>query len=411
MFLSTDMHWLDVAPLLPISTALAYVGFVVFGWEWVLLRQISGNKAHGKKDAKVLLPRDVADTKPQEGTSWISYFISNAIPMAHMSITSPKLWALEKTERASLNVCLVQMALVMAEFLIHYIKYHDWRRGRLMALGLAWCMMAMRCLSLVPDNKLMDITNSVCIAITSIFSILPEPAAATQCSSKSLEPDEEKSKEADTWTAEVARSRAVNVAYHMFSISMLLVYLLHEYPSLSSQTLYRFTWLGSMSHYLITLGLLLLQDGMVNWQATGHQGQTTMQHIRGFLSKLYRGTPEFVRDGVRGGVVALIFIVGPWYGLFFLTNYMTSCLGFRRLLLDRPRTSPQFKDGGIFGGFLYQMLVAGQLYVRWKRISHDGPHKTLNLFMVFVAAFGQAVTAVVVLATVFYVCRSLADWK
>ena len=153
----------------------------------------------------------------------------------------------------------------------------------------------------------------------------------------------------------------------MFSISLLLVYLLHDYPLLSDQVLYRFSWLGSMSHFLITLGLLLLQAGMSEWRATSQHGRPIMRHVQVFFLQIFRGIPASLRDGV----LILIFVMGPWWGFFFLANYMTSCLGFRRLLLDRPRTRPQFKDGGIFGGFLYQMLVAGQLYVRRNRINHD----------------------------------------
>ncbi|KAG9857281.1 hypothetical protein KCU98_g1106, partial [Aureobasidium melanogenum] len=103
MSLFTDIRLLDVAPLLPVSIALIYVAFVVFGWEQTLARRITGAKAHVNKNTKVLLPVDVADTKPRESQTWTSHIISAAIPMAHYSITSPKLWAMDRSERISIN--------------------------------------------------------------------------------------------------------------------------------------------------------------------------------------------------------------------------------------------------------------------------------------------------------------------
>jgi hypothetical protein len=402
-----DTRLLDIAPLLPVTTALAYVAFVIFGWEQALLRRISGAKTHETKETEVLLPIGVTDSEPRESTTWTSSFISAAVPMAHCCITSPKLWTLKSAEKASLGVCLVQIAIVMIEFLIHYIKYHDWTGGRLSALGVAWGMMALRSLSLAPDNKLTDVTTSACIATVGVFSILPEPAAATRNSFRSLNPGPIKHKEAGSQTAEVRRSRALHVAYHIFSVSLLLVYLLHDYPSLSDQVLYRFSWLGSMSHYLMAYGLLLLRDGVDNWQGTWRSEQTLMQHLQAFFSKVFHGTPKFV----RGGMLVPLSAICPWFCFFFLTNYMTSCLGFRRLLLDQPRTVPRFLDGGIFGGFMYQMLLLGQLHIRREDIARDSAHKSFSLLMAFSTAFGQTVTTVVVLATVFYICRSLAGWQ
>ncbi|KAH0359223.1 hypothetical protein KCU65_g10070, partial [Aureobasidium melanogenum] len=345
------MRLLDLAPLLPISIALTYVAFVAFGWEQTLARRI---QAHNKKDKKLLLPVDVADTKAQESQSWTSHILSAAVPMAHHYVTTTKLWSMEKSEKISVNVCLCQIAIVMAEFGIHYFRYHDSKLDGLLALGAAWGAMTLRTLSLVSDTKWTNLTTSACIAMLGIVSILPESPAPNRGSSRSSSRGMGKSEKADALDTKVKRSRSSGVAYHIFSVSLLLVYLLHDYPSLSDQLFYVFPWSSSISHYLLVFALLFSREGVSNWQATSQNQQTWMQHFQDFLIHAYEGVPDFV----RGGVLVPISIMGFWFGLFFLANFMTSCLGFRRLILDEPRTRPKFMDGGVFGAMLYQISAA-----------------------------------------------------
>lgn len=405
MSLFTDIRLLDIAPLLPISIALAYVAFVAFKWEQLLARRITDAKAYMKKDTKVLLPVDVADTKPQESQSqtWTSHMISAAVPMAHYSITTPKLWGMDRSERNSVYVCLGQIAIVVAEFVIHYIRHRDCKRGKLLALGAAWGAIALRALSLLSYTKWTDLTTSACIAILGIVSILQDLPASSQASSRISSPDMDKYGKANSRDAKVTTSRSSYVAFHLLSVSLLLVYLLHDYQSLSDQLLYRFTWLGSMSHFLLAYALLLLRDGVSNWQATYRKHQPFTRHFHIFCSHAYQGIPEFLRCGI----LVPLSVMGPWLILFFLTNYMTSCLGFSRLILDQPRTRPQFLDGGVSGGILYQMLVLVQFFLRRDKIRYDSSHKTFNFSMAFGAAFGQAVTTVVVVAAGLCVWRFL----
>lgn len=175
----TDIRLLDVAPLLPVSVALTYVAFIVFDWERALGRRFTGTKAHTDKDPKTLLPVEVAHSKPQKSSTWVSHIISAAVPMAHYSITSPKLWSMDRSERISLNVCLGQIAILMVEFVTHYVRYHDWKTSRLLTLGSAWGLMALRSLSLLPGTKFTSITTSACIAILGVVSILPESLLVT----------------------------------------------------------------------------------------------------------------------------------------------------------------------------------------------------------------------------------------
>lgn len=396
MSLSTGIRLLDFAPLLPITIAVTYVASVVFGWEQTLARRI---QAHDKKDTKALLPKDVADTKPQESQSWTSHMISAAVPIAHYYITTSKLWSMEKSERISVNVCLCQIAIVMVEFAIHYIRYRDSKRGRLLALGAAWGAMTLRTLSLVSDTQWTNITTSMCIAILGVFSILPEPPAPSQTFAEFKGRDMDKFEKADPPDAKVKISRSSSVAYHICSVSLLLVYLLHDYPSLSDQVFYIFPWSSSISHWLLVFALMLLRMGVDNWQATSHNQQTWMQHLQDFVIHAYQGTPDFM----RGGVLMPISVCGCWFGLFFLANYMTSCLGFRRLILDEPRTRPKFMDGGVFGAVLYQMLVGLQMFLRRGKIG-PGVH-VFHLLMVFGVAFAQTVTAVVTIAAGLFVWR------
>ncbi|KEQ63673.1 uncharacterized protein M437DRAFT_46791 [Aureobasidium melanogenum CBS 110374] len=397
MSLSTGIRLLDFAPLLPITIAVTYVASVVFGWEQTLARRI---QAHVKKDT-ALLPKDIADTKPQESQSWTSHIISAAVPMAHHYVTTTKLYSMERSERISVNVCLCQIAIVMVEFTIHYIRYRDSRRGRLLALGAAWGAMTLRTLSLVSDTKWTNLTTSVCIATLGVVSILPEPPAPYQVSSRTPSQDVDKSEKADPLDTKIKISRSSSVAYHICSISLLLVYLLHDYPSLSAQVFYIFPWSSSISHWLLVFALMLLRMGVDNWQATSRNQQIWVQHFQDFVIHAYQGTPDFM----RGGVLMPISVCGFWFGLFFLANYMTSCLGFRRLILDEPRTRPKFMDGGVFGAVLYQMLVGLQMFLRRGKIG-PGVH-VFHLLMVFGVAFAQTVTAVVTIAAGLFVWRFL----
>lgn len=398
MSLDLRAQLLYIAPLLPAGVALAYVISVAFKWEQLLACRKYGDNLHKNKDMKVSLPLDKTDIKLQEDSTWTSQIVNAAVPIAYHSFTSVKLWSLERSETNSINICVIQVAITMAEFAIDYFRYHEWHRGDLFALGASWSGMALRSLFPMLRSGLTGIAFSICIAILGIFSVLPERPAANQNISGASISQAEKSDEVDSSDTENKTPRTSNVHLHVFSVSLLLVYLVRDYQTVSSKILYRFSWLGSSPHLLITLGLLLLRDGVDNWRTTSRPDQTLAQHVEAFVSQVYTGTQEVDRSCV----LIPLSLLGAWISLFFASNYLTSCLGFRRLILGRPRTMPGFLDGGVFGGFAYHMVVSLQLFLRRGQFKGRKPGQTFRLVIAFVTAFGQTITGLVTLAISLY---------
>jgi hypothetical protein len=394
--------FLYIAPLLPTSVALLYTISVIFRWEQTLARRMPGSARHDKKDMKVSLPFDEADTKSQEEPSWTSQIMSAAVPIAHHSFTSMKLWNMDRSETTSINVCLVQVAIIMAEFAIGYFRHHERQRGDLFALGASWGGMALRLQSPMLRSGLTGITSSVCIATLGIISILPEQPTADQGSSTTSVPEADKLNEADSSPAKSTTSpRSSNVHLHMFSVSLLLVYLIHDYQTVSTTLLYRYRWMGASPHLLIVFGLLLVHSGVQTWQTTSRPGQTLIQHLKSFASQAYPERPE----SISRCVLVPLSVLGAWITLFFVSNYLTSCLGFRKLILGRSRTMPRFLDGGVFGGFVYHMVVPVQLFLRRNQIKGDKPGSMFRFVMAFVTAFGQTITGLVIVALGLYGLR------
>ena len=398
MSLDLRAQLLYIAPLLPAGVALAYIISVVFKWEQILARRKYGDKPHKSKDMKVSLPLDKTDIKLQEDSTWTSQIVNAAMPIAYHSFTSVKLWSLERSETNSINICLIQIAITIAEFAIDYFRYHEWHRGDLFALGASWSGMALRSPFPMLRSGLTGATSSICIAMLGISSILPERPAANQRISGASIPQVEKSDEVDSSHTENTTPRSSNVHLHIFSVTLLLIYLVRDYQTVAAKTLYRFSWMGSSPHLLITFGLLLLRDGVDNWRFTSRPDQTLAQHVEAFVSQVYTGTQEFDRSCV----LIPLSLLGAWVSLFFMSNYLTSCLGFRRLILGRPRTMPRFLDGGVFGGFVYQMVVSLQLFLRRNQFKGRKPGQTFRLVMAFVTAFGQTITGLVNLAMSLY---------
>ncbi|KAH0291991.1 hypothetical protein M436DRAFT_53454 [Aureobasidium namibiae CBS 147.97] len=398
MSLDLRAQLLYIAPLLPAGVALAYIISVVFNWEQILARRKYGDKPHKSKDMKVSLPLDKTDIKLQEDSTWTSQIVNAAMPIAYHSFTSVKLWNMERSETDSINICVIQVAITMAEFAIDYFRCHEWHRSDLFALGASWGGMALRSLFPMLRSGLTGITSSVCIAMLGIFSVLPERPAANQKITEASNSRAEKSDEVASSATENTTPRSSNVHLHILSVSLLLVYLVRDYQAVAAKTLYRFSWMGSSPHLLITFGLLLLRDGVDSWRTTSRPGQTLAQHLEAFVSQVYTGTQGFDRSCV----LVPLSLLGVWISLFFVSNYLTSCLGFRRLILGRPRTMPQFLDGGVFGGFAYLMVVSLQLFLRRNQFKGHKPGQKFRLVMAFVTACGQTVTGLVALAMGLY---------
>ena len=388
--------FLYIAPVLPASVALTYTISVVFKWEQALERRISGRKTNGNKDMKVSLPLDETDTKLLQDSTWTSHIISAAVPIAHHSFTTVKLWNMDKFETISTEVCLVQIGIVMTEFAIDYCRHHVWQRGDLFALGASWIGITLRPQLLILRSGVTGITSAICIAVLSIFSILPEQPETDQNSTEAHSQVDKPNKEGSL-AAKSTPPRYSNVHLHIFSVSLLLVYLIHDYPTISSRLLYRFLWMGSSSHLLIAFGLLFLHVGINNWRTTSRYNQTFVQHLKAFVSQVSTTTPESV-----GCVLIGLSVLGLWISLFFVSSYLTSCIGFRTLILGRPRTLPRFLDGGLCGGFVYQQVVLVQFFLRRDQFRGQKPGQTFRLVLAFGAAFGQTITGLVVLAIGLY---------
>jgi hypothetical protein len=394
---SLSFQFIHFAPLLPASVALLYIISIVFKWERALARRMYAYRTCSIKDMGIPLPSDTNDIKPQEDSTFTSHLISAAIPTAHHCSTSLRFYNLARTETVLTSTCVVHIIIIVAEFVIDYVHYSDRWRGDLFALGASWCGMAVR--SQVPTLRsgFTGIASSICIAVLAVISILPEQPIKDQDLSRASAPKTDKLNEAHPFSARNTRPQTTTVPYHIFGVSLLLAYLVHDYPTVSSTLLYRFAWMGSSPHWFVAFGLFLLREGVDNWQRTYRQEQTLAQHLAVFVSQAYAGTPDFVRC-----VLMVLSVISPWFLLFFVSSFLTSCLGFRALILSQPRTMPKFLDGGILGGFIYQMVVSVQLLLRRDRLGKHKPDGTFHLVMAFVAAFGQTITGLVTVAVGLY---------
>jgi hypothetical protein len=393
---NSEVQFIRIAPLLPASVALLYMVSVVFKWEQALARRLSAYKTSSIKDTEVSLPSDTNNIKPHKDSTFTSHLISAVVPTAHYCTTSLKLWNMTRTETVSTSTCVTQVITIVAEFVIGCVRYHDPQRSDLFALGASWSGMALRSQVSTLRSGYTSIASSVCIAVLAVISILPEQPIKHHDLSRDLDPKADESNEADLFAMK-NKTPVTTVHIHICSVSLLLVYLVHDYPTVSSTLLYQFPWMGSSSHWLIALGLLLLREGVDTWRRTYRQEQTLAQHAEIFISQVYAGTPDFVRC-----VFMVLSVLGPWFLLFFVSSSLTSCLGFRALLLGRPRTMPKFPDGGIFGGFIYQMVVSIQLLLRRDRLGKHKPDGTFHLVTTLVTAFGQAITGLVTVAVGLY---------
>ena len=189
--------------------------------------------------------------------------------------------------------------------------------------------------------------------------------------------------------------------FHIFSVSLLLVHLLHDYPVLSSWLLDYAPWMGPFSPFWIPFGLLYLRNGVQGWYKTHQNDQTFLQHVQAFTSLVYTLAPQ----ELLCGIILPLLTLGTWLLLFFAASYLTSCLGFRYLFLGCPRTAPQFLDAGTSGGCLYAIFTAVHLLRRAEKIKADRPDGTYRFSLALIVAFGQSVTAVTAVATIAYMVR------
>lgn len=386
-----DIEYLDIAPLLPASVALTYIASIVFGWEQFLDHRIPRESTQPGKDSS-LLPVNEAQVRPAGKRTYASHITSAALPILHFHFTASELWRLDRSKGVSPGLCLIQLALVVAEYALDGFRHRVWRRQDLMLLGVAWTGIGMYIT--YPKSEVSGIALPFISGVAGVASVLlPDPLAKSNPPAASISVSK-KSQRAGSSGPDSLEPRSSLVHHHIFSVSLLLIHLVHDYPVVSSRLFGHATW----SHFYIPIGLLLLRLGAENWYATRQHGQTLLQHVRAFASHIYALAPEFMRCGIFIPLLA----IGPMIILFFVANYLTSCLGFRKLVFGLPRTTPAFLDGGVFGGFIYQVLAVAHLLWRHEKIRHEGPGKMSYLYLALVTAFGQTITALVAVAIIIY---------
>jgi len=394
----STVRYLDVAPLLPASVALTYIAFVHFDWEKSINRRFMRRMRNSdQKESKPqsLLPVDKSSSRSLEVKQkpFRSHILNAALPILHTNLTVGRLWGVDRSKRVSIDLCAIQLALILAEYALDGLRHRNWKRMDLLLLGIAWCDMTIYTTS--TKYPAWNMIFSLIIAVVGIASILSLNSTITSTTAS-----DRLAKEGllDHGFPEPGPSMR---HFHIFSVSLLLVHLLHDYPVLSSWLLDYAPWMGPFSSFWIPFGLLYLRNGVQGWYKTHQNDQTFVQHVQAFTSQAYTSAPEMVLSGIMIPLLTL----GTWLLFFFAASYLTSCLGFRYLFLGCPRTAPQFLDAGTSGGCLYAIFTAVHLLRRAEQIKADSPDGTYHFGLALIVAFGQSVTAVTVVALIAYMVR------
>jgi hypothetical protein len=394
----STIEYLEVAPLLPASVALTYIAFVRFDWEKSINRRFMRRMRNSdQKEFKPqsLLPIDKSPSRSLEVKQkpFRSHILNAVLPILHTNLTVGRLWGVDRSKRVSINFCAIQLALIVAEYALDGLRHRNWKRMDLLLLGVSWLDMGIQTTS--TKYPVWDMFFSLIIAVIGIASVLlPDTEITSTATSKQL------AKEGllDHSFPEPGPSMR---QFHIFSVSLLLVHLLHDYPVLSSWLLDYAPWMGSFSPFWIPFGLIYLHTGVQEWYKTHQNDQTFLQHVQAFISQVYTLAPQ----ELLCGIILPLLTLGTWLLLFFAASYLTSCLGFRYLFLGCPRTTPQFLDGGRSGGYLYAVLTVVHLLRRGERIKADRPDGAYHFGIALIVAFGQSVTAVTVVALIAYMVR------
>lgn len=393
----STIEFLDVAPLLPASVALTYIAFVRFDWGDSVNRRFMRMRNSDQKELKSqsLLPVDKSHPQPSKARqqTFKSHILNAALPILHTNLTVGRLWGLDRSKRVSINLCAIQLALIVAEYALDGLRHRNWKRMDLLLLGIAWCDMTIYTTS--AKYSAWNMVFSLIIAVVGIDSVLlPDSKITSTATSNQL------AKEGllDHSFPEPGPSMR---HFHIFSVSLLLVHLLHDYPVLSSWLLDYAPWMGPFSPFWIPFGLIYLHTGVQEWYKTHQNDQTFLQHVQAFISQVYTLAPQ----ELLCGIILPLLTLGTWLLLFFAASYLTSCLGFRYLFLGCPRTAPQFLDAGTSGGCVYMIFTVVHLLRRAEQIKADRPDGTYHFSLALIVAFGQSITAATFVAIIAYMVR------
>jgi len=392
-----SVSYLDIAPFMPASVALLYIAFVTFEWEKSFNRRILGwtPRMGQHQDSLLLMEKSRTQYKQERKQTIASHVINAALPILHIHFTVGELARLDRSKMVSNQFCAIQLALIVAEYVLNGLRHRTWKRMDLLLLGIAWQDMAIYTTSKGFPAWLL--VFSIIIAAVGVASIsLPGPAVTSSPPLSGLS----KSDLLRHGSSEPGPSMR---HFHIFSVSLLLVHLLYDYPVLSSWLLRCSPWMGSYSYLWIPIVLFLLHGGVQHWYQTQQQHQPFLQHVRTFVSRLYTSAPKMLRRDVMWPLIA----VGFHLLLFFATSYLTSCLGFRNLLLGLPRSTPRLWDGGIFGGFVYWILAAARLIWQGEKTKADKPGGGYYFALSLAIAFAQTVTALTTIAGVMYIVYTI----
>ena len=394
-----SIKFLDIAPTLPASIALVYVLSFTNAWDLVLPRRVFQTVNATTVDGQIQPSDEEANRqnsgslKNRVGTLDIPSYL---LYMGHWHLTTGKLFS--DKQCSSNDVCLGQIGLVAAELGVYYHCTGHWLQRQLILLAAAWACMIVR--SPWPTrHTVFDAMLSLIITATAIRAILPQrrpradpdpvDLAITKSSSTPLASESGK------------KSRHLLVHFHIFSAALLLVFLLDGHSILE-----KLPASPVFQNVCVSVVLLGLRQQVENWRASSQRGQNLYQHVRAYLCRSYTSIPQFVREGFLRPLVGLapLFIFGA------LTSFLTSCFGFRYLILGLPCTGPSFRDGGILGAFIYMIVACANLVLRRREIGEDQSLRTRRFNIAVLAAFGQTVTGFAGVAGVLYAIRVLKDW-
>ncbi|KEQ76414.1 hypothetical protein M436DRAFT_60248 [Aureobasidium namibiae CBS 147.97] len=381
-----------------------YGDFKVYGREKSLNRRILGWTPRMGQHQDSLLLMEKSRAQSREGTKQTiaSHVINAALPILHIHFTVGELARLDRSKMVSNQFCAIQLALIVAEYVLNGLRHRTWKRMDLLLLGIAWQDMAIYTTS--KGSPVWSLVFSIIIAAVGVAPIsLPGPAVTSSPPLSGLsKPDllRHGSSEPGPSMRHFGSSEPGPSMrhFHIFSVSLLLAHLLYDYPVLSSWLLRCSPWMGSYSYLWILIVLFLLHGGVQHWYQTQQQDQPFLQHVRTFVSRLHTSAPKMLRCDVMWPLVAVVFHLL----LFFATNYLTSCLGFRNLLLRLPRSTPRLWDGGIFGGFVYWILAATHLIWQGEKTKADKPGGRYYFALSLAIAFAQTITALTTIAGVMY---------
>lgn len=390
-----SVKFLDIAPALPASVALVYVTSFTNVWNHVLPSWINAEASDVQinckpqmldEEAKGQNPTSIPDRKsPLEASSFLLH-------MGHHSLTTSKFFSDDQS--CSINACIGQLGLLVAELAVYYYRTGIWVQNQLILLGACWACMIIR--SLWPTLHLVfDELSSLLIAATAIGAILPRDSPKESKPYSADQKTSESSTGASLTRGEEKGPQRLLVHMHIFSVTMLLIFLLDRH-GLSSPTGY-LAW----RRLWIPILLITLRGAIEDWRVTGQYSRAFTSHVQAWIHKTYASMPQ----NAYWGIYRPLSAIAPFLICGAMTSFLTSCLGFQYLILGLPRTGPSFRDGGMLGAIVFVSVACVVLVLRGRDMGQGTDLRMWRYNMAILAAFGQTVTGLVGFAGVLFVLK------